>query len=84
MIIFTIVGCTFGGFFQNCDQQISLGAYEQYSLNSPGYPPYSYMPGSSCRYQFTAPSGYEITANCYINIPAVKQKKKKFTIFFFQ
>uniref|UniRef100_A0A336MT45 CSON006685 protein n=1 Tax=Culicoides sonorensis TaxID=179676 RepID=A0A336MT45_CULSO len=57
------------GLFENNDQVINLQASQSVYVNSPNYPTYTYQPGSSGRYVVTAPNGYQIRAECKINIP---------------
>lgn len=59
------------GLYENNDNVINLRASQSVTVNSPYYPNYTYQPGSSGRYVITAPNGYQIRAECQINIPKV-------------
>ncbi|XP_063698057.1 venom serine protease-like [Culicoides brevitarsis] len=58
-----------GALYENNDHVIDLRASQSTYINSPYYPNYTYPPGSSGRYVITAPNGYQIRAECNINIP---------------
>lgn len=59
------------GLYENNDRVINLQASQSVYVNSPYYPNYTYQPGSSGRYVITAPNGFQIRAECNINIPKV-------------
>lgn len=70
-IVFLCYPATTTGLYENNDQMINLRASQSVYVNSPYYPNYTYQPGSSGRYVITAPNGYQIRAECNINIPKV-------------
>ncbi|XP_055837756.1 venom serine protease-like [Episyrphus balteatus] len=55
------------GLFEGCGSDYNINSSRDINLLSPNYPN-KYKPGTSCKYTFTAPTGYGVVLTCTIKI----------------
>lgn len=58
--------------FEINDNTFEIQVSQTITISSPFYPNFTYSPGSSGRYIFIAPNGYQVQVQCNFNIPKVR------------